>query len=191
MEQNSIVTRIHIGASRLRILGLGLIILAFVLFIYFTRKQEQNIQIQRNEIFEKDAAIIEKDSAIKEIAVVRTRQDELASVVKEYVRLRNEHDVNALDRLYAERLDYYFKNLRNCPKSEVKQADATYWSRFPKESFTIDNEPEIAINSDGTARAIVNGRNCREVGRCSDVLVEILFDKENKIKAVRAFIPSG
>lgn len=191
MQGTNIVTRMNMGASRLRIVGLALILLAFVLFIYFTSKQEENIQIQRHEIIEKEAALSEKDAALGKVSVTETRREQLLSIVNEYLELRAKHDVNGLDNLYADRLDYYFKNLKNCTKEEVKRADTLYWQRFPQDAFALSDEPEITIHDNGTAKAIVTGRNCRDPQTCVDELVEIVFDTENKIKAVRGFIPKS
>ena len=44
MEIATVAGKMNAGAARLRIVGLVLILFAFVLFIYFTRKQEQHIE---------------------------------------------------------------------------------------------------------------------------------------------------
>jgi hypothetical protein len=191
METARIAGKINAGASRLRIIGLFLIVFAFVLFIYFTRKQEQHIEVQKSEIIQKDAVIDEKVVALEKVAVVQNRENELALIVNEYLDLRAKHDVDGLDKLYANRLDRYYKNLSNTSREDIKRSDRQYWQKNPQDTFSMTGKPAITINSDGTAKALVNGRNCRNAATCVDQLVQINFDTENKINYVRGFIANG
>jgi hypothetical protein len=188
MEEVNIVRKISTGASKLRIIGLVLVLVAFSLFIYFTRKQEKSIETQANVIANNETIINQKNAELKTVTVTQTRHDQLESIVNEYFQLRAKHDVDGLDNLYADHLDSYFKNLKNCSKEQVRQADRLYWQNFPKETFAPKGEPQITINQDGTAKATVNGRNCREANSCVDELVQITFDSGNKITSVKGFV---
>ena len=191
MEIATVAGKMNAGAARLRIVGLVLILFAFVLFIYFTRKQEQHIETQKTEITQKDAVIDQKSVALEKVAVVDVRRDEIAKILTEYNKLRDKHDTDGLDGLYADQLDQYFKNLKNTPKAEVKKADEKYWKSFPLDKFSPVGDPAISVNEDGTAKAMLNGRNCRDPKTCTDQLVQINFNAENKITSVRGFIPNG
>jgi hypothetical protein len=191
METAKVARKINAGASRLRIIGLFLIVFAFVLFVYFTRKQEQHIEVQKSEIIQKDAVIDEKVEALQKVAVVQSRENQLTSIVNEYLDLRSKHDVNGLDKLYADRLDQYFKNLTNTSRDEIKKADKQYWQKNPQDTYIMTGEPLITVNSDGTAKALLSGRNCRTATTCVDQLVQINFDTENKINYVRGYLANG
>jgi hypothetical protein len=191
MEAAKFAGKINAGASRLRIIGLFLILFAFALFVYFTRKQEQHIEVQKSEITQKDAVIDENAETLEKVAVVQSRSDQLASIVKEYVDLRAKHDVDGLDKLYAERLDRYFKNLTNTSRDEIRRSDKQYWLKNPQDTYIMTGEPSITISSDGSAKAVLNGRNCRNPTSCTDQLVQINFDAENKINYVRGYLATG
>jgi hypothetical protein len=191
METARVAGKMHAGASRLRIIGLVLIVFAFALFVYFTRKQEQHIEVQKTEIVTKDAVIDQKVEALEKVAVVQNRENDLAEIVTQYLGYRDKHDVDSLDALYADKLERYMKFLTNCSKAEVMKADKKYWTENPKDSFTMAGTPAITINDDGTAKAIVNGRNCRNPTTCVDQLMQINFDTENKINYVRGYLANG
>ena len=180
--------KMNARASRLRIIGLFLIVFAFALFVYFTSRQQQHIDTQQNQIVEKDAVIDEKSVALEKVAVADTRRDNLTAIVTEYLVYRERHDVGGLNTLYADRLDRYMKNLRDCSKADVADSDQKYWKDFPKDSFTVAGSPVITINEDRTAKVIIIGSNCRTPGKCVDQALELHFNTENKIDSVRGFI---
>ena len=142
-------------------------------------------------VTQKDAVIDQKSVALEKVAVVDVRRDEIVRIVTEYNKLRDKHDVDGLDGLYADQLDQYFKNLKNTSKAEVKKADKKYWQSFPQDRFIVSGELAISVNDDGTAKAMLYGRNCRDPKTCTDQLVQINFNAENKITSVRGFIPNG
>ena len=94
--------------------------------------------------------------------------------------------MESLDGLYSDTLIIYFKYLRNCSKEKVKKSDADYWNKYSKDSFYLKSEPEFIITGD-SAKAIVQGLQCREVGNCIDEIIEIKFNTNNKINLVRAY----
>jgi len=191
METAKIAGKMNAGASRLRIIGLVLIVFAFALFVYFTRAQEQHIEVQKTEIIQKDAVIDQKVVALEKVAVVQSRENDLAEIVTQYLGYRDKHDVESLDTLYADKLERYMKYLKDCSKAEVMKADKQYWLENPKDSFTVAGTPAITINNDGTAKAIINGRNCRTATTCVDQLLQINFNTENKINYVRGYLANG
>jgi len=181
----------NVRASRLRIVGLFLIVFAFALFIYFTSKQQEHIDVQQTQISQKDAVIDEKSVQLEKVSVVQNRENDLAEIVTQYLSYRNDHDVDSLDALYADKIERYMKFLKDCPKAEVMKADKKYWKENPKDSFTLAGTPAITISDGGAAKAIINGRNCRTPNTCVDLLMQINFDPENKINAVRGYLANS
>lgn len=171
--------RLNKSSSILRIIGLIMIVASFVVFIFYTRVQERNLDFKTSELSM-------KDSIIEKIEVLRSRTDSLETIVENFLRYRATHSVDSLDNLYADTLDFYFKNIRNSPKETVKISDTKYWKKYNKDKFIVTGTPEI-LTTDSTAKAIVKGRQCTVEPECLDEIMEITFDRENKIKSVRAY----
>lgn len=167
------------SSSVLRIIGLLLVLTAFIVFIYNTKKQETDIVTQKLEI-------IKQDSIIAKGEVLNNRIDTLKTVVTQYFKLRTEHNADELDKLYADSLDFYFKNLKNCNKKAVKQSDKRYWSKYKNDIFKISGEPEFFFN-EKSAKAIIKGQQCTTLDNCIEEIVEIQFDNNNKIRSVKAY----
>lgn len=179
METNSTTDSLNKYSSKLRILGLVLVIVSFAIFIYNTREQENTIQV-------KNAAITEKDSIIEKVKIQIDRKDSLKTIIENYLQYRKAHDVESLDGLYSDTLAMYFKYLRNCSKEQVKKSDADYWKKYSRDSFYLKSEPEFIIAGD-SAKAIVQGLQCKTADNCVDQIMEFKFNTHNKINSVRAY----
>lgn len=117
---------------------------------------------------------------------ILAREDSLVDIASLYMRLRTDHDAESIDKLYADTLQHYFKYLKNADKSKVKSSDEKYWKKFAKDKFTATDAPMVKIEG-GIATAYIKGRQCTVAENCKDEIVEIVFDEDNKIKAVRAY----
>jgi hypothetical protein len=134
----------------------------------------------------KNTEIIKKDSILTTIKTHVSREDSLKSIVISYFKLRALHDADALDTFFSDTVRTYFKNLKNCTKEEIRLSDKQYWAKYRKDAFYVKSEPEITLNGN-TARAIVQGKQCRTENNCMEVIVEIKFDSNNKITFVREY----
>src|SRR5258706_1518382 len=165
ISKSNFIRRLHSRSVILRVLGLSMIVVSFAVFVYFTRKQEKAIEKQNEAIETQNIEIEKKDTALTEIQGSKNRVDTLSGVVNEYLKLRAEHDPDALDNLYSDRLDFYFINIRNAEKEKVRVADKEYWRKYPNDKFIQTDSPEILI-SNKTAQAIVKGTECRTENSC-------------------------
>ena len=179
MITSSITDKLNKYSSILRILGLLLVIISFIIFIYNSKEQENTIQV-------KEAIIAKKDSFIGEAKIQIDRRDTLKTIIENYLKYREAHDVESLDGLYSDTLIIYFKYLRNCSKELVKKSDADYWNKYSKDSFHLKSEPDFIITGD-SAKAMVKGFQCKTEKDSVDQIVEIKFNTNNKINSVRAY----
>jgi hypothetical protein len=177
------IDKLNKKSSRLRIIGLLLIILSFITFIIFTKHQGNEIETQNNIITNKDSVL----TAIKDsTSNILSKKDSLISIVTELFRLRNEHKADSIELLYSDTVKSYFKNLKNVSKNIITKSDKQYWTKYKSDNFNITDPIQIVIDSLGD-KAIVKGRQCYDEKRCYDEIVEIGFDLTKKINYVRAF----
>lgn len=179
MTTSSTTDKLNKYSSILRILGLLLVIISFVIFIYNSKEQEDMIQVKNTEISK-------RDSVLDNFGIQMNRRDSLNTIIENYLKYREAHDAESLDELYSDTLIMYFKYLRNCSKELVKKSDADYWNKYSKDSFHLKSEPEFIITGD-SAKAIVQGLQCKTDKDCIDQIVEIKFNSNNKINSVRAY----
>ena len=179
MITSSITDKLNKYSSILRILGLLLVIISFIIFIYNSKEQENTIEVKNTEINK-------RDSVLNNFGIQIDRRDTLKTIIENYLKYRKVHDVESLDGLYSDTLIIYFKYLRNCSKELVKKSDADYWNKYSKDSFHLKSEPEFIITGD-SAKAIVQGLQCKTEKDCVDQIVEIKFNAHNKINSVRAY----
>lgn len=179
MENKNTTSGLTRSSSILRIIGLLLVIISFAIFIYNTREQEDSLETKNTEL-------VKKDSLLAEIEIQMDRTDTLKLIVTNYFKFRTLHNVDELNNFYADTVNNYFKNLKNCKKEEIKLSDKHYWSKYNKDIFYIKSEPEIILN-ERLAKAIIHGQQCTTENNCIDEIVEIQFDTKNKIKFVRAY----
>lgn len=179
MNNNRIISKLNQSSSTLRVIGLFLIILSFVLFIFYTKKQEISIIQQVKEINT-------KDSVITKLKATQNRVDTLKLILKEYLNMRANHDAYKLTAFYADTLAVYYIGLKNCKKEVVKKTEKQYWSKYKNDKFIVTAEPDVLINKT-EAKAIVKGQQCTKPNKCLDEYIEIVFNDNNKIKSVRAY----
>lgn len=186
MSNKTIVKELNRGSSLLRIVGICLILVSFVFFIYLTRRHEDNIQIKTAELEVKTTEILKKDSAIVQIEADAARTDSIRSVVLAYLEVRNHRDAIKLNEFYSDEIDRYFINLKNCKKSDVAAAEIKYWKVYKNDTFKIKSDPTITFSGD-TAKALIQGTQCKTATNCVDVMLEIRLNENKKINFVRAF----
>lgn len=174
------------NSSRLRIVGLCLFLASISILIYYTSKQETNIQAKNSVIIEQDSIIKDKDSIITIIETQMSRKDSILSVVNKFLKFRGLHDVDQLDKLYSDTVNVYFRDLKNCNKQEIKKSDLKFWSIYKNDTFYLKSEPEIILN-DSIAKAIIRGNQCKTQKNCSDQILYLKFDTNNKINYVKAY----
>ena len=172
MITSSITDKLNKYSSILRILGLLLVIVSFVIFIYNSKEQEIKIQ--------------ESNLIIAQIEDKKSRKDTLAAIVKTFLSYRESHSVDKIDELYADTVLAYFKNLKNFSIEDIKREDKKFWTNFKNDSFHLKSEPDFIITGD-SAKAMVKGFQCKTEKDSVDQIVEIKFNTNNKINSVRAY----
>lgn len=183
-QEGRIFRALSKAGIRLRIIGLALIILAFILFITYSTRQHQQIIIRDSIITTQDSVITHLTDSIREPL---SEQEMLSSQVIEYIRLRNEHKADSMELFYADTLARYFKNIKNSSKSDATQSDKRYWRSFPNDEYVITGPVQIIGDSAAGKRAMVAGDYCRTPKKCQPMVLEIGFGIDNKITSVRAY----
>ena len=178
-EENKDIDKLSKRSSRLRIIGLSLILLSFVAFILFSTRQH-------TEIINKDIVIAKKDSVLTQIQDSSSHRDSLISIVTGLFRLRNEHKADSIEKLYSDTLLTYFKYLKNISKKEVTKSDKHYWATITKDKFII-TEPVQIISDSSQTKAIIIGKQYQDGKVFLNERVEIQFDSNKKINSIRGF----
>lgn len=176
-------TALRRRASAVSLFAIGCIILSFVLFIYYTWKQEVEIKTI-SAIKDTNTTLLTRIT--DSVQIKKLKHDTLIILAKEYIRLRNNHDIVGLEKLYSDTLSAYFKNLKNTPKEVVLSSDYKYWKRFPNDTFVPIDEPDVILNSN-TGKVSIRGTQFRTPKQGTDVYLVFGFNNKDKISYVKAF----
>src|SRR5687768_18378293 len=90
-------------------------------------------------------------------SVAANAQQREINIVQELFRLRNEHQADSAELLYADTVLVYMKYLRNIPRKKITESDKLFWKAHPKNKFEITQPVQILLKN-GTATAIIHGK---------------------------------
>lgn len=170
-------------SARLRVIGLSLVLFAFLAFILLSKKQHQQIIIKEEIIAKADSTIVQVRDSVEKI---QAQDDTLITLVKKLFLYRNNHNAEDVETLLADTLEVYMKYFRNISKKEVTKSDKRYWAKFREDNFEI-TEPIQLLEQTGGTKAIVVGKQTNRSGASSKERIEIIFDANKKIKSIRGF----
>ncbi len=122
------------------------------------------------------AAVLQQPSPQQEIKIIH-----------ELFRLRNEHKVDSAEMLYADTVLVYMKTLRNISRKKITELDREFWKRHPKYYFEI-TQPVKVSDKNGTATAIIFGKEFLDGKSFIKERIEIKFDRNRKINFFRGYI---
>jgi hypothetical protein len=170
-------------ASRLRIVGLSLLLLSFAAFIFFSTKQHKEIEKRDIIISNNDSTLLYINDSIKESKYLR---DSLASLVAEVLRLRNEYKADSIEKYYSDTLVEYFKYYKNISRQGVTKSDKKYWKQFGRDKFLLTEPVQVFLDSI-PIKAIAIGKQFQDGVNYQNLRIEIKFDTANKINSVRGY----
>jgi hypothetical protein len=165
----------------LRIISLGLVILAIACFIFFSYHQKTRITTSEN-------AVTLKDSILRRDTITRVqnslKKDSLTQVIVHYIASVNAHNYDTLINFYADTLIRYFKSDSNVSRQRASSLDWKNWSGDYKYSkFEISKPP--VINED---TALVTGRFTASKNNELPMVLIFEFNNDHKINFIRALL---
>lgn len=170
----------------LRLSGLLMIVLAFGIFLFVTRQQEELISQQQELVTQKDSQVSVIKVRKNELEKAQRRKRDLELIAREYMGVRNRHQADSLAKFYADTLRAYYINLRDVPKAKVTIEEKRYWKKFPEDVFRVV-EPIQAVADTANLKVYINGQQCRDGKACRDEYIVLDFGADLKIKSVTAY----
>ena len=183
---NETIDKLNKKSIRLRIIGLSLVCISFIIFLVFTSYQGKKIEVQQVIIAKKDSSLSVYIDSTRITRIHLSKQDSLLSIVNLLLRYRSEHKADSMQALFSEKVVRYFKNLHNTSNKTIAKYDKIYWKQYPNDMFTLTAPIKILSDSTGD-KAIINGTQCRDGKKCIEEIVEIRFDENKKINYARAY----
>lgn len=147
--------------------------LALILLYYFINVRNRQIHI---EAFETE---IKSEQSIR---------DTVINAYNHFIKMKENFDSIQLSNLFADTLDRYYL-MENVSKEKIIKEDKRYMNRFPNMKYYVDTSTYL-VKTDSLFNNIltVKGKFCRVPSQCSDILEEVHFNSNFKIKYVRALL---
>ncbi|MBC7774751.1 MAG: hypothetical protein H7246_04870 [Phycisphaerae bacterium] len=174
MEQKNKKSRLWLA------LAITLPILLIGLFLF--QNQKEKIEVEQ-----KTAEVNLKELIADSIAMRATLAAQLKQRTLLYMNVLKKKNSDSLQVFYADTLDFYYVNVKNAPKSDIKKAEDYWFKRASKELVSLDSVDVISSNNQYTAYLNIKHSKDSTKYPSTPMFMVIKFNKNGQITFVKSY----